>query len=134
MTIPEWLRQHLTTIGAHNTDGISRTTRPRTCRTCHTLTLTGLDADRAGLPVRVDPQPLTPLGEAMALTAGRRTYEHNTANQLNPRSPGHIAHHPAATNTDSDVHASHLCGTSPLPTTRSVRDKPRPPKSDRAPF
>jgi len=44
------------------------------CTKCRAPILYGLDADLCALSVKADPTPLTPLGEAIALLGGRRTF------------------------------------------------------------
>jgi hypothetical protein len=65
--IPTWLAA---TVG-----DIWRSARLRQCPRCGAPVLAGLDAPVAGLPVRADPTPLTALGEAAALLAGRPTFD-----------------------------------------------------------
>ncbi|MFC5744797.1 hypothetical protein [Actinomadura rugatobispora] len=67
MTIPTWL---LRTRG-----DVFRTAALRTCPHCHHPILTGLDDDTAARSVRADPTPITPLGETLALLAGRATFD-----------------------------------------------------------
>lgn len=44
------------------------------CTKCQAPVLYGLDADICALSVKADPTPITPLGEAIALLDGRRTF------------------------------------------------------------
>lgn len=67
MTLPAWLQR---TIG-----DTYRTVRLRTCPHCRTPVLAGLDADICAFSVRADLMPLTTFGEALALLAGRRTFD-----------------------------------------------------------
>lgn len=81
-------------------------------RSCQQHTLTGLDANRCALTVRVDPYPLTAIGEVEALRAGRHTYllDHG---ELHPRTAWNIpGNPPSATRT---VLAEHDC--TPMPAT-----------------
>lgn len=55
--------------------GGGRNTKTGRCTQCRQPVLRGLDEDMCALLVEVDPTPLTPLGEAMALLAGRKTYD-----------------------------------------------------------
>lgn len=73
---------------------------------CGEHTLTGLDANRCALTVRVDPYPLTAIGEVEALRAGRRTYllDHG---ELHPRTAWNIPGHPAG--AQHTVLAEHDC-------------------------
>lgn len=72
--IAGWLQQHLENRGLWDSDGTTRVARARRCRTCREYVLAGLDANRCALPVAVDPDPLSPRGEMVALLAGRTTF------------------------------------------------------------
>lgn len=72
--IPAWLRDHLEQRGLWDTDGVGRGAKVQRCRKCREYVLVGLDADRCALPVACDPDPLSRLGEAAAVIAGRTTY------------------------------------------------------------
>lgn len=128
MTLPPWLQRHLQNTGAWNTDGISRTARAHPCKHCHRLTLTGLDADRAAAPAHIDPTPLTPLGETLALAGNLHTYTlHWTGEHLEidgPRDATNITHHPAGTDPRTDVVAQHTCTPTHLPSKPSTHTRP----------
>jgi hypothetical protein len=64
--IPTWLQR--------SRSGATRATGIRLCPKCRAPILTGLDAEICAFTVRVDPTPITPLGEAIALLQGRATY------------------------------------------------------------
>lgn len=106
------LRRHLETTGHVTATGTSRRLTAHTCRTCHSPTLRGLDADTCAFEITLDPTPLDPLGEVLALTAGRRTYDltHTAGRyEINPRTHHHITRprrYPVLT--------EHRCGQ-PLP-------------------
>lgn len=51
-----------------------RNASTRRCPTCSQIVLYGLDGDVCALSARVDPTPLTVLGEAVAVISGRGTY------------------------------------------------------------
>jgi hypothetical protein len=73
--------------------GATRAAGIRLCPKCRAPIITGLDADICAFTVRVDPTPLTPLGEAVAVLQGRTTY--NLAGgpgrkELDPREAHHI--------------------------------------------
>src|SRR5437879_6066733 len=72
--IPHWLAKHLESIGAMGPDRIGRNARLHHCRDCGRYVLTGLDNDLCAGVAHADPSPLSPLGEALALIGGRRTY------------------------------------------------------------
>lgn len=109
--IPTWLQAHLEKTGAANTDGVRRAIRATTCRDCGAGILTGLDADRAALPVVVDVDPVTELGEVLALAAGRVSYNlriGNGACELDRRD-----RHTISAPRRYRVVVSHECGNSP---------------------
>jgi hypothetical protein len=122
--MPTWLRRHLEQTGRLDTDGCSRTIRAGHCPDCHTPTVRGLDSDICGMPVRCDTDVLDPVGELLAVAAGRITYDVTgpaRRPQLDPRRPAHITgprRYP--------VLAEHRCGH-PLPT--SNQPDPTPPAS-----
>jgi hypothetical protein len=60
--------QDFTTAGSYDR------ARWRPCPTCRAWTLVGLDDHVAGIPVRVDPGPLTRSDEAAVLLDGRATF------------------------------------------------------------
>lgn len=95
------------------------------CRQCRADTLRGLDDMWAAGPIEVDPTPLSALGEALALLAGRRTIacEHWHGLRFTRRSHWQITSRPAGT-FRGDVYASHLCGAPALPSIPSNFAKP----------
>jgi hypothetical protein len=84
-------------------------TRPtcRPCANCHRLLLTGIDE---GLPYRVDPAPLTALGELSARLTGRRSYA-LVASWLAHRTAGRIRMD--GSRGRPIVFADHRCRTPP---------------------
>ncbi len=93
-------------------DGTSRKAKLRRCPTCRRQILTGDDDDRCAFTARADPHPLTELGEALALLAGRTTYSlARTAGGvvLWRRDVGQIRRWPASTHPSEDVLAEHRC-------------------------
>lgn len=118
----ERIKAHLQASGYMDENGVTRRVRAVTCRRCHAPILTGLSADVAAHTAEVDPAPISPLGEALAVLAGRRTY---TLRHLGgkwvvtPRSSFAIAGTPAGTGRH-DTLAAHRCGTPPLPSAPSV--------------
>jgi hypothetical protein len=109
---------HLADAAAH--DAIGRRAKHRLCGQCQAVVLVGLDADRCAGEAHTDPDPITGIGEVLALLAGRATYRLRRAGrlQLDHRTRWHIAGEPA---DHVDVVAEHRCGAPPLPT------KPKPP-------
>lgn len=124
-TIPTWLRQHLEATGLWNTDGVSRTARPTSCRKCGAIVMRGLDDRVAGLVATADPTPITPLGEALAQLDGRWTYRLSWRAghyELDDRDEWAIQARPAGT---VEVLAQHRCHSPPLPACPSVLTQPR---------
>lgn len=112
-----WLKQHLIAQGILDENGIGRRAVVRTCPTCKATTITGLDDDTAALTARVDPHPLTPLGEALALIDGRPTYRlHRDGGRLvlDTRTHLDIQAHPAGTRLGEDILRTHHCGSPPI--------------------
>lgn len=111
----DWLIAHLQATGHLTANGIGRRARPHTCR-CGNTILAGLDDDTTALEARVDPWPLTPLGEALACIEGRATYalhHHGGRYVLDWRTATRITHQPAGTRTRMDVLRQHRCDTPP---------------------
>lgn len=89
------------------------------CRGCKTPILTGLDSDECALQARVDATPLTAIGEALALLAGRQTFtlRRDLARSivlLERRNADAIRRRPAEApcRLDAlawDIHAEHRC-------------------------
>jgi len=86
------------------------------CPACGTLTVTGLDGDRCGLPVRLDGRALTPLGELGVIWHGGMSWRLSVAGgraEISVRQSWDIAAtladrgHPVRLGT---VHAEHSCG------------------------
>lgn len=71
--IPAWL---LRTHG-----DVFRAAGLRHCPRCKNPILTGLDDDAAARTAHADPTPIAALGEALALLAGRATYDLMTTGQ-----------------------------------------------------
>lgn len=105
------LRAHLETSGHVSEHGTSRAASRRICRDCGQPVVRALDADLLAFEVTVDPTPVNPVGELLALAAGRRTYDGIHVGgrlELEPRRPAHITQHRYPVFTD------HHCGA-PLP-------------------
>lgn len=108
-----WLIEQLIRSGTLTETGLSRRARPRPCARCHTWTVCGLDADTLALEAHCDPQPLTPLGEVIALATGRRTLELVRTRgrlELEQRWADHIESRLAGNTPGADVLATHRCG------------------------
>lgn len=108
--------------------------RPQLLRhDCGAHVLVGLDADRCALTARVEPYPLTALGEVEALRAGRWTYR-LLRGALDRRDRWNIPGHPPT--PEVPVLAAHVCGQ-PLPATWLAPPPPRParqPAAEGMPF
>lgn len=118
----QWLEDHLRKLGRLNSDGVGRRVSGARCRTCHVVVLRALDGDICAMPVTVDPDPVSVIGEFLAVTQGRRTYDlmswrSNKAYSycLEFRRPVHITR-----TRRYDVYAEHRCGA-PLPKERVMR-------------
>lgn len=113
--IPTWLQTHI--------GDTWRTATLRTCPRCGAPILTGLDAPRAGYPVKTDPTPLTVLGETVALLSRRATFDLVTIGgrkELNWRDQIMIAgprRYP--------VLAEHACGQSLTQFAEQIPQRPR---------
>lgn len=138
LTAPTWLRDHLIRTGRMTETGLSRRARIRPCPTCPLLILTGLDAEMCATEAACDPSPLSPLGEALALVEGRRTWAlHSEAGRwvLDPRDSDQIASEPAGSRLRQDVLRAHRCESGAptnqliAPTTFPETSPPLPPNS-----
>lgn len=112
-----WLLGHLVAAGHLTESGLSRRARIRTC-SCGQAVLAGLDDEILAFEVQVDPVPVSPIGEALALIEGRRTFSlarEGGRYVLDPRTAADILHHPAGTHPRRDVLRAHRCGTGELP-------------------
>lgn len=125
--IPAWLQRLLE---AKNPDGITRAVRATYCRGCGAHVMRGLDADVAALPTVVDPTPLDPLGEALALLANRPTYSLRWVGryEIDHRLGATIAAHPAGSQPSVDVLAAHACNAASL-TAHPRGHASRPPRA-----
>lgn len=127
-TMPDWLVRHLQNIGAMGNDRVGRRAHATRCRYCPCSILVGLDGDRCAWVARVDPLPLSPIGEVLAILGGRRTYALHAGIgrlELVARDRWQIEGAPAGTRYD--VVAAHVCGAVPLPQAPSVNRMPEPP-------
>lgn len=125
----QWLVDRLVRNGLMDGDThATRKARAGTCSRCGRAVFRGLDADFGSCLAEADPEPLSALGEALALLAHRRTYE-LWASGLGPmtldfRDHWRIAGRPAG-RSRVDVLVEHTCGQSgKLPTTGSVYPPP----------
>lgn len=93
--------------------GAPRRIRRRTCPRCGWPALIGLDADMCAGLAAVDPVPLTPFGEALALVRGMDTYVvHSYGGRwvIDRRDPWQRAVDAAGTLRHADVVPDHRCG------------------------
>jgi hypothetical protein len=123
--IPAWLRRHLHDTGVM-VDGVTRSARIRTCRRCHQTVIKGLTEEPCSILATCDPTPLSNLGEALALTTGRHTYDlayRAGRLELDDRDCDHIEGSPPETPNSwrrrADVLAEHRCHADPLPSIES---------------
>lgn len=126
--MPDWLVRHLQNIGAMGNDRIGRRAKPSRCVKCGAVILVGLDADRCAWVAKVDPLPLAPIGEVVAILAGRSTYALHVGVgvcELQHRDRWQISGSPAGTRLD--VLAAHRCGTTHLPSAPTVNRMAEPP-------
>lgn len=110
MTLPRWLRDRL------GTPTRGRGCRATKCIVCRGDVLAGFDEDQCAALVIADPTPLSPLGEALALIEGRRSYRlerYKDGAALWFRSHWQIQGAPASTETI--VLTDHKCGAPQLP-------------------
>jgi hypothetical protein len=108
----EQIKASLVARGIWDENGVSRKARARFCRRCRSPVIAGYDHDRCAFAAYVDPMPLNPLGEAMALMADRPTYSLRWVGghyELDYRSSESIAAHPAGTQPHIEVVAAHVC-------------------------
>ena len=136
--IKSWLADHIaTTTGAPAGAGNLRAEK---CRSCGVVVLAGLSSQQAGFSVQVDPQPLSPVGEAMALLVGRWTFALRMAGnhfRLTTRDQWQIKGSPAgsAMYVRTDVVAQHACNAPQLPGLPSTHRRPvKPVGEDLCPF
>jgi hypothetical protein len=108
---------------------------------CGAWTLVGLDDDTLAFTARVDPTPLTPVGELACVLAGRPTYDltrRGTRRVLDARDDHALrARPPAAPGARYDVLPAHRChqpvpGSSAAPA--ATWTPVLAPSSDRVPF
>jgi hypothetical protein len=123
-TLPPWVKRMLET----DPDGlVGRVAKLRPCRSCRRLVWRGRDQ---GAFVEADWQPTTPLGEVLALMAGRGTYRlvlTFDGYELMARDPWTIK----AGRSKWPVVARHVCGAPALPAqVGTILDKPERPGAD----
>lgn len=112
--------------------GIGRSARWGACTRCNAPVLRGLDADMCAFQAEADPQPLTPIGEILALAGGRATYLlDGKPPALSFRDRHRIRTFPAAQFT---VLPEHQCGAPALPTKPSAPAPAERTAGDRPPY
>lgn len=103
--IPAWLLA--------KSGGILRSAHLGHCPKCRAPIIRGLDAEKAALLAICDIQPIDQIGELVALTQGRPTYDligNAHRKELEYRYEWNIK-----SERRYPVHAAHRCGTPPLP-------------------
>lgn len=98
--------------GHMTAQGISRRARAELCKGCGRALMRGLDAERCASDVRVDPHPLSALGELQALVDGVRTFELHWRGryEIDYRDDFSIAGRTPGSLHNVDVVAEHKCG------------------------
>lgn len=111
--LPEWLARRLDAAGLMDiSTGAMRSARVAICPTCQARVFRGINADWGGWSVDADLEPLSALGEALALMAGRTTLELRWLGnryELDGRDPFRISGAPAGTRAGLDVLLAHEC-------------------------
>jgi hypothetical protein len=103
--------------GLWNADGVSRKARARLCKKCQAPVMVGLDDERCGIPVTVDPTPLNALGEVQALMTGRATFSLRYVAgryEIDHRDSFRISGTPAGSDPRLEVLAEHECNSPPV--------------------
>lgn len=110
MTMAPWLRRMLIESGRLTENGVSRNARI-IIHTCGIPCIAGLDDDICAFETWCEMQPINTIGEAEALTQGRRTFEYLPANKrIYPRWTENITHRPAGTHDRWRQLVEHRCG------------------------
>lgn len=125
----DYIRDRLVRAGLMDDDtGATRSARAVRCPKCRRAIFQGIGADWGGYVVQADPEPLSPLGEALALLSGRATVELRWLGdryELDCRDHFRITGTPAGTN-GIDILVRHDCALAngpPLPMIEShLRD------------
>lgn len=123
--------------GVLDAERVTTKVTTRRCRTCQRVILAALaddGPDVAGIRANLDPRPLTPLGELMALTAGIPTYA-VIDQRVTWRCTLRITASPAG--TAYPVHHSHRCEMPPgieYAPTVNTRTAPARPQYDHPSF
>jgi hypothetical protein len=112
--MPAWLRRSLEERGVISSEGLTRRAKIVRCRACRMPVMAGFDSARAALDAYCDLTEVSALGEAMALVAGRKTYELHSGSrlELERRDQFSIAGHPAGRQGSPPVLVQHVCGES----------------------
>lgn len=119
-SMPRAVQERLINDGLMTEARITHHTQTRRCPTCGAWVLTAL---AAGFVTTVDPTPLNPEGELLAVVGGRATYRH-AGRYLTRRFVLDIDMAPAGSSTTGDVVPSHVCGAPSLPGAPSVNIRP----------
>lgn len=97
--------------------GPQRAAQSSGCRLCGRPVMVGLDDDSCALTAVVDPYPLSPAGEVVALMQGRKTYTLAWAGgryEIDRRDEWRIEGNPPGSRPTVDVVVNHECGTQPF--------------------
>ena len=112
----QWLTALLVDKGVLSEHGLTRNAAIRTCRTCRTQCLAGININ--GLDTWLDPRQLHPAGELHALLDNRPTFSLYAGKQLVPRDQHWIKAYPAG-RSQRPTFATHRCGH-PTPTNWTI--------------
>ena len=115
-----WITSMLMDKGVLSEAGLTRNAGIRTCRTCQTNCLAGIDIN--GLDTWLHPQQLHPAGELHAILDNRQTYNLYAGSQLIPRDRHLIAAYPAG-HEQRPTFAAHRCDQ-PIPTSWTKEGRP----------
>ena len=139
--LPDYVLRRLESMGLRDPQtGATRSARAHYCVVCHAVVMRGIDAPFGGMSRDLDPEPLSRLGEALALMGGRRTYTlswRGDRYEIDTRDMWGIRGSPAGAVVGADVCVEHICGAPELPTgPTQIADSRQPvgPLADVPPF
>ena len=117
--LPEYVVRRLERMGLRDPDtGATRRAVDRYCLVCRAHVMRGIDRPFGGMSRDLDPEPLSRLGEALALMSGRRTFTLRWIGdryEIDSRDSFSIRGSPAGSVVGCDVLVEHVCGADELP-------------------
>lgn len=140
MNLPAHVLEHIAATTGIDHTVVSRKARRDHCRRCGGQILRGLDADLIASDTRIDPVPLTPLGEMVARRAGLGTWTLSPVPPglaINIRDEAAFSLKPAGTIPRTDIVPGHQCGRQWFPGCLTTSHLPKPPtisRNDEPPF